>query len=114
MPYFAIQTNRNVAAQDQAALGKASSAFVAELLGKPEAYVMTALSIGTPMTFGGSDAPTAMVQLKSIGLDRERCPELSKRICGFLQEQLNIPPERIFIDFKVLDGGLFGWNGKTF
>ena len=69
---------------------------------------------GTPLTFAGTDAPAAFARLKSIGLPRDRCPELSEEICGFIYQELGVPVDRIFIDFKDLDGSMFGWNGKTF
>jgi phenylpyruvate tautomerase PptA (4-oxalocrotonate tautomerase family) len=114
MPYFSIQTNQTIEENARTELVQAASAFIGQLLGKPESYVMVAIQPDTPMSFGGDDAPTAMVLLKSIGLPRERCGELSQKICQFLEQRLDIRPERIFIDFKVVEGGLFGWNQKTF
>ena len=86
----------------------------AELLGKPESYVMIAIKPGTPLTFAGSDEPAAFVRLKSIGLPKERCTEFSEKICGFVEQELEVPPTRVFIDFKDLEREMFGWNGKTF
>jgi phenylpyruvate tautomerase len=54
------------------------------------------------------------VRLKSIGLPIESCPQLSEKICSFVEQQLGIPPNRIFIDFKDLAREMFGWDGKTF
>lgn len=69
---------------------------------------------GTPLTFAGADDPAAFVRLKSIGLARDRCTVFSEKICGFIHQELGVPINRIFIDFKDLEGSLFGWNGKTF
>jgi hypothetical protein len=114
MPYFCIDTNQT---QDDAStreLMKKASAFIAELLGKPESYVMISIKPGTLLTFAGTDDPVAFVRLKSIGLPKDRCPELSEKICGFINQELGVPINRIFIDFIDLEGALFGWNGKTF
>ena len=114
MPYISIETNQTV---DQAAnldLMKKLSAFIAELLGKPESYVMVAIKPGTPLIFAGSDEPAAFVRLKSIGLPKEHCTGLSEKICGFVEQKLEVPPNRVFIDFKDLERELFGWNSKTF
>ncbi len=114
MPYFCIDTNQTQDDESTRALMKKASAFIAELLGKPESYVMVSIKPGTPMTFAGTDDPVAFVRLKSIGLPGDRCAELSEKICGFIHQALGIPIDRIFIDFKDLDGSMFGWNGKTF
>jgi len=114
MPYISIETNQTV---DQAAnrdLMKKLSAFIAELLGKPESYVMVTIKPGTPLIFAGSDEPAAFVRLKSIGLPKERCTEFSEKICDFVEQELEVPPNRVFIDFKDLERELFGWNSKTF
>ena len=114
MPYFSIETNQTVDTASNRDLMKKMSAFIAKLLGKPESYVMIAIKPGTPLIFAGSDEPAAFVRLKSIGLPKEHCTEFSGKICGFVEQELEISPNRIFIDFKDLERKMFGWNGKTF
>jgi phenylpyruvate tautomerase len=114
MPYFSIETNLPVGQESKQALLKKATVFIAVMLGKPESFVMVSITPESPLFFGGNDQPTAFVQLKSIGLPKDRCAEFSEKICGFLQQELKIPKERIFIDFIELDGKMFGWSGKTF
>jgi len=114
MPYFSIETNQPIDPASKRQLLKKTSAFIAELLGKPESYVMISIQPATPLTFGGSDAPAAFVRLKSIGLPLDRCPELSEKICRLIEQELAVPQDRVFIDFKDLARNMFGWNGKTF
>ena len=114
MPYFRIETNGTMDRDAAREAAEKASAFIAGLLGKPEAYVMASVHPETPLVFGGSREPSAIVHLKSIGLPKERCAELSDRICAFVEASLGIPASRIFIDFKNLDGKMFGWNGQTF
>ncbi|MGD2023853.1 MAG: phenylpyruvate tautomerase MIF-related protein [Desulfobacterales bacterium] len=114
MPYFSIETNQTIAPRSQGDLIKKTSAFIAELLGKPESYVMVAIKPENALIFGGSDNPAAFVRLKSIGLLKERCTEYSEKICRFVEQELEVPPNRVFIDFKDLEREMFGWNGKTF
>ena len=114
MPYFSIETNRIIDQVGEEALSQRASAFIAGLLGKPESYVMVAIRHGTPMRFGGGLEPAAMVQLHSIGLPKERCAEFSAKICAFIEEVLNVAPDRIYIDFRDVERSMFGWNGKTF
>ncbi len=112
MPYLLIQTNRTVA--DQTTLIKAASAAVAEALGKPERYVMVALQDGVPMVFAGDDAPLAYLELKSIGLPEARTGELSALLCDFIGERLDIPTDRIYIEFADAPRSFWGWNRGTF
>ena len=114
MPYFSIETNQAMDQAENQQLLKKTSAFIADLLGKPESYVMVSIQPSTPLVFGGSDAPAAFVRLKSIGLPVDRCPELSEKICSMIEQELGVPQDRVFIDFKDLARNLFGWNGKTF
>jgi hypothetical protein len=114
MPYFAIQTSQPLDDASAAGLAGRASAFAAELLGKPEAYVMTALTPGAVMTFAGSDAPAAFVDVRSIGLPEAHCSEFADAISRFIQTELDIDPGRVFIDMRDLPRTRFAWNGKTF
>jgi phenylpyruvate tautomerase PptA (4-oxalocrotonate tautomerase family) len=114
MPYFCIETNQPVEPASRQQLLKKTSAFIAELLGKPESYVMISIQPEMPLIFGGSDAPAAFVRLKSIGLPIDRCPELSEKISRLIEQELGVAKDRIFIDFKDLARNMFGWNGNTF
>ncbi len=114
MPYFKIETNKQMDQAEETVILKKMSAFVAETLGKQERVVMATLDSGKNMLFGGETEPTAFATLKSIGLVVENCTDLSKQICEFLETELGILPERVFIDFNKLDGKLFGWNKVTF
>ena len=114
MPYFSIQTNKPLDASSTAQLTRKTSAFAAELLGKPEAYVMAAVKPGTEMTFAGSGAPAAFVEVKSIGLPEDRCDAFAASISAFVRSSLGIEPDRVFIDFIDLPPARFAWNGKTF
>ena len=114
MPYFSIETNKPLDDTAIADLARRASAFVAELLGKPESFVMTSLASGKAMTFGGTADAVAFVRLKSIGLPRERCQKFAEAICDFVDRELGVPKDRVFIDFKGLERSMFGWNGDTF
>jgi len=114
MPYFSIDTNQTPDESSTRELMTKASSFIAGLLGKPESYVMISIKPGTPLIFAGTHEPAAFVRLKSIGLARESCGMFSEKICAFMDQELGIPQDRIFIDFKDLERSLFGWNGNTF
>ena len=112
MPLLSITTN---APTDGAAsaLGDISAA-VAELLGKPERYVMVNLTHNPDMMFAGSSEPLAYLELKSIGLPAERTREFSAALCGLVGEKLGIFPDRVYIEFTDAPRQLWGWNTTTF
>ncbi len=112
MPSLIIHTN--VAVADKSALLRRCSSETASMLSKPESYVMVELSDDRPMRFAGSDAPTAFVELKSLGLATSQTAALSDRICTLLAELLDIDPARIYIEFAAPERTMFGWNGGTF
>jgi len=114
MPYMKVQTNVEVGDNALNELLKGLSATVAEALGKPECYVMIALEDGTPMLFAGSDAPTAYVELKSLGLPENQTATLSATLCATLARDLGISRDRIYIEFASPERHMFGWNGATF
>ena len=112
MPYLKIQTNAEVSDKD-ALLRKLSSAASGGI-GKPEAYIMTALSLVDSMTFGGSSEPAVFIECKSIGLKKEQTASLSALLCSFCKEELNVSPDRVYIEFSSAEGVMWGWDGRTF
>ncbi len=114
MPLLKIQTNREVAPEHRPQLLQQASAKVAEVLGKPERYVMVSLEHNPDMLFSGDPAPLAYLELKSIGLPGERTRELSADLCRLIQDNLGIPKERVYIEFADAARHLWGWNGGTF
>ncbi len=114
MPLLKIQTNAPVEESRRQALLRHLSALVAEMLGKPERYVMVILQQDQTMLFAGNDQPLAYLELKSIGLPVDRTRDFSASLCEAISEQLAIPPERIYIEFSDAQRNMWGWNGTTF
>ena len=114
MPYLNIQTNADIAPDQQARLLDQASQTVAEMLGKPESYVVVALQARVAMRFGGSDAALAYLELKSLGLPRARTAELSATLSELIEQALGIPAARVYIEFSDPERSMWGWNGGTF
>ena len=114
MPLLRIQTNLAIGPEQRPAMLRQASAAVAEVLGKPERYVMVTLEHNPDMLFAGDDAPLAYLELKSIGLPGERTRDISARLCGLIEETLDIPKDRVYIEFADAARHLWGWNGGTF
>jgi phenylpyruvate tautomerase PptA (4-oxalocrotonate tautomerase family) len=113
MPTLIIKTNAKLA-EDRAPFLKAASAVVADMLGKPERYVMVLLEPTPDMCFGGDMAPLAYLELKSLGLPEQRTPDFSNILCRFIEENLKVPRERIYIEFAAPERHMFGFDGGTF
>jgi len=114
MPYIKIETNKHLDEAALPALLKKTSAYTAALLAKPEKWIMVSLSHSMPVMFDGSTEPAAYMELKSISLNQDACAGLSKSLCDFLNKELGVPPERVYIEFWNINGKMFGWNGGTF
>ncbi len=114
MPLLKIQTNKVIDETLRKNLIEDASACVAGLLGKPERYVMVSLEHNPGMLFGGSDEPLAYLELKSIGLPESQTRELSSSLCSLLNKALDLPADRIYIEFADAPRHMWGWNGGTF
>lgn len=110
MPYLKISTNQAI---NKSTLGRASR-LLAELLGKPEAYVLVEAQHNPQMLFAGNDAPLAYLELKSIGLPASATASLSAAMCTLMQEELGIREDRVYIEFADAPRHMWGWNGATF
>lgn len=112
MPCLTIQTNVTLPPEKESALLAAASSVISATLGKPEAYVMVAL---TPhrIRFAGSEQPAAFLELKSIGL-----PAKLNTVAGSLTtlaaEHLGIPAARVFIVFGNIPPAHWAHQGETF
>ena len=111
MPYLNIVTNQAIS--DENALLKAASKTVASASGKPESYVMVAVEAKANMLMGGSDAPTAILDYRALGLPHDRTA-FSHALCTMINEQLGIEGDRIYISMTDSERQNWGWNYDTF
>jgi len=114
MPLLKIQTNQLIDADRQNALIRRASQEIANILSKPERYVMVSVEHNPAMLFGGSDAPLAYVELKSIGLPESKSADFSRTLADLLNDELALPADRIYIEFSNAPRAMWGWNGGTF
>jgi phenylpyruvate tautomerase len=114
MPLLKLQTSAAVPEEKREDLIQGLSKLTAEIIGKPESYVMVALSDGM-MSMGGEVGPTAFAEVYSIGgLSREVNRRISKQVCALLNDTLEIPESRVYIRFGDSAATDWGWNGSTF
>ena len=114
MPLLRVTSNQEMPDEKQRDVIKQLSASVAEMLGKPENYVMIVLQVNKAMSFAGSDEPLAYVELKSLGLPEDKTTDFSTSICQLVDYLLDIPPSRTYIEFSSPARHFWGWNSDTF
>lgn len=112
MPLLHIHSNIAIADKKEVAL--AASKLTAQLLSKPENYVMVLIEDQQQLIFAGKDQPTAYLELKSINLPESQTTEISSAICDFISEKLGIDSSRIYIEFSNAQHHMWGWKGATF
>jgi phenylpyruvate tautomerase PptA (4-oxalocrotonate tautomerase family) len=111
MPYLNIVTNQDIA--DESVFIRSASQTVAKASGKPESYVMIALEQKASMSMGGSDAPTAFLDYRALGLPSDRTA-FSDALCTLISNELNIAGDRIYISMTDSERHNWGWNHSTF
>lgn len=116
MPLIKVQTSITNPPQEKVnKLLTNLSSKLAKQLSKPESYVMTIFESELPMTFAGTFDPVCYIEIKSVGtITPNQTQAISKEICSTISEELNIPQNRIYIEFAEAKGYLWGWNGSTF
>lgn len=116
MPLIKVQTS--VTSPEKSVVDsmlKALSASLAEHLGKPESYVMTAFEPDIAMTFAGTAEPTCYIEIKSVGtMGSDKTKAMSQDFCAQIKEKLGVPENRTYIEFADAQGAMWGWNGRTF
>ena len=116
MPLIQIYTSAPPpAAPVKDALHADLSRLMAKAFAKPERWCMTCLLPNLDMTFGGQSAPSCFVAVRNVGtMTPAQTEALSAAFCQRLSTALNVPIDRIFIEFGDVQPHLWGWNGETF
>jgi phenylpyruvate tautomerase len=114
MPLVKIETTVVLPVDKQQALLASVSKIVGETLGKPQQYMMVAMS-QSAMLMAGNPGDAAFVDIKSIGaLSDEVNRVVSQKVCQLLADALGIPPNRIYLNFTDVKASHWGWKGSTF
>ena len=112
MPLLNIKTNIKI--ENKASLAEMASKATAELLSKPESYVMINIEDGACLIFAGNHEPCALLSLKSLGLPENLTATFSESLCEFVNTHLAINKSRIYIEYINPERHMWGWDGRTF
>ena len=114
MPMIHVHTHPAVPAAARDTLIAKLSKTLADLTQKPERYVMALLSDST-ILMAGKPGPGAFVDVRGIGgLTPAVNKALAKGICDILSQALQIPPDRVYLNFTDVAAVNWGHNGGTF
>jgi len=114
MPLLSIETNRQIDGKAMPSLLEAASRLTSDKLGKPEGYIMVRAAQNPNMIFAGSQKPLALLRLASIGLPEDATTGLSAALCELVEQHLNVPRTRIYIEFVNAPRKMWGYDGRTF
>ena len=112
MPLLEITTN--TAINNSQDIAEQASKLTAEMLAKPESYVMVKIQPEQTLIFAGTNEPAAHIKLKSLGLPENNTADFSSKICSLINSELNINSSRIYIEFASPERHMWGWDRKTF
>jgi len=112
MPLLTIKTN--IKLDDKSLLAETASLTVANILNKPESYVMVHIEDEQSLIFAGEHQPCALLELKSLGLSESSTDDYSTRLCDFMLTQAGIAPSRVYIEFSNPERHMWGWDKRTF
>ncbi|KAM4051480.1 macrophage migration inhibitory factor-like [Anomaloglossus baeobatrachus] len=114
MPLFTLYTNVSQSAIPETLMSDLCQ-LLEQAMDVPVKFFAVTIHADQQMTFGGTKDPCGLCSLQSIGkTGGPRNEKYSKILCEFLNKQLQISPERIYISFHDINGANVGWNGTTY
>ncbi|EGZ19166.1 hypothetical protein PHYSODRAFT_247002 [Phytophthora sojae] len=91
-----------------------SSNVASDRVGRPAPHVLVQLQLGLLMSVQKSQAPMALVHLRSIGrLEDERNPKTVAALTETVAEQLQVPPARVSIYLEDISVKSWASNGNV-
>lgn len=114
MPLIKIETSVKLSDEKKTELVSKLSTIVSQATGKPEQYVMAAIT-EAQISMAGEIGPAAFIDVRSIGSINGQVNErISKKVKTLLEKDVNISGNRIYINFTDIPAGNWGWDGSTF
>jgi len=91
---------KKLAPETKSQLCAEMSRLCADIIGKPEAYVMVVVADNLAMLYAGKPEPTGFLDVRSIGgLSADVNQKLSENLCALLVKTARIPARRIYLNF---------------
>lgn len=114
MPFLKLSTNKQLSKDKKQQLLRDMTALLSKDLNKSEKYIMVDCEDNKDMIFAGIEDLMVFIELRSIRLPEDKTGELSKSLSNFVKNNLQISPDRIFINFFNIQPHMWGFNASTF
>ena len=115
MPLLKLETSVALAPEKQSALLVSLGEILARDTGKAASHVMIVIADRVEISMAGKQGPGAFVDVRGIGgLNGSVNRKLSASVCELLQQQCDIPPGAVYLNFTELQASHWGFNGSTF
>ncbi len=113
MPCIQIHTNVAVAQDHEVSIKSRLGKAIEVVPGKSESWLMVSISDNEHLYFKGNNKPAAFVEVSVYGREDARAfNALTAEICDILNDELNIPADRIYVKYAAT--AQWGWNGGNF
>jgi len=114
MPLLKLETTVALNEEKRNSLLSDLSRAMTETTGKPEQYVMVTAGQAS-ILMSGKPGDAAFVDIRGIGgLTGSVNRQLTEKICRLLNQSLDVPANRIYLNFTDVEASNWGWNGNTF
>ena len=109
MPYINVSTSIKI--EDKKKLLEEISILISSLTNKSKRFVMAKIDDNCQMYFD-DESPSCFLEIKSIGSLNPS--EMANPISNFVNENMGIPIDKIYISFVDVPASMWAWNGRTF
>ena len=114
MPYIHLQTNMQLSQDKKEQLLNDLTDLIAKDLNKPRRFIMSRCTDDQVMMFADSLDPLVFIELRSIRLPSAQTGQLSQSLTAFVDHNLGVKGNRIFMNFLDFEPSMWGHNGSTF
>ena len=113
MPCIQLKTSVSVSAEHENNIKSRLGKAIELIPGKSETWLMVSISGDEHIWFKGNNKPAAFVDVSVFGRENAQAfNDLTAAICDILNDELNIPADRIYVKYSVT--AHWGWNGGNF
>lgn len=113
MPCIQIKTSVSIASEKENNIKSRLGKAIEVIPGKSENWLMVTVSGDEHVWFKGTNKPAAFVDVSVYGREDARAfNALTAEICDILNDELNIPADRIYVKYSAT--AHWGWNGGNF
>ena len=109
MPYISISISEKV--DNKKKLLEKITTLISSLTNKSKKFVMAKIDDNSEMYFE-DESPCCFLEIKSIGALNPS--EMAEPISNFVNHNIGIPIDKIYISFVDVPASMWAWNGRTF